>query len=260
METTRLLLGIGFFLFGLALGPWLGIAVDRVVERVSFRPEHRCTNCQQGQGRSSLIPVVSWFADCVTCNQSVGRRYLMVDVATAFTFAALAYRFGAVAVLGPYLAFGAVLIVLSAIDFETHLLPNIIVWPSVLTGLFLILVISGQLGYSEGISSALLGGAVFGGFIGLSHVVYAPGMGRGDVKLSLLLGLFLGWMHPSLIEATRLVFLTIIAALLGGGLIGLVYNRVRKLGKAEIPFGPALAIATITAVIVSPRLVDVVTY
>jgi len=150
--------------------------------------------------------------------------------------------------------------VLSAIDFETHLLPNIIVWPSVLAALFGIFVISGQLDYAEGISSALLGGAIFGGFIGLSHVIYEPGMGRGDVKLSLLLGLFLGWIQPDLIDATRLVFITIIAALAGGGLLGLAYNKIRRLGRAEIPFGPALAVATVVAVLVSPRLADAVAY
>lgn len=258
--SDQLFLGIATFVFGLILGPWLGIAVDRVVDRVGFKPEHRCVRCEQPQGIASLIPIASWFRKCSGCNASVGLRYPLVDLATAVTFCAMAYRFGSVAVLVPYLGFAAVLIVLSAIDVETHLLPNVIVWPSVLTALFLIFVMSGQLNYPEGISSALLGGAVFGGFIGLAHVIYEPGMGRGDVKLSLLLGLFLGWIQPDLIEATRLVLLTIIGALLGGGLIGLAYNKIRRLGRAEIPFGPALAVATVISVIVSPQLADAVSY
>jgi len=162
--------------------------------------------------------------------------------------------------LAPYLALTAILVVLSAIDFETHLLPNRIVWPTILGGLFVIFVTSGSIDYGDGITSALLGAGVFAGFIGLAHLIYEPGMGRGDVKLSLILGLFVGWLQPVLVDATRLVLVTIVVALLGGGLVGLVYNKVRGLGRAEIPFGPALAASTIGIVLLSPILVESVPY
>ena len=137
-----------------------------------------------------------------------------VDVVTALLFALLAWRFvevdggGGLVVdwkLGPYLAIGAVLVVLSAIDIETHLLPNILVWPSIGAGLFTVLVLSGELDGGDGIATALLGGAVFGGFIGVTHLAYEPGMGRGDVKLALLLGLFIGWLQTDLVETARVV-------------------------------------------------------
>lgn len=177
---------------------------------------------------------------------------------TGVIFVLLGLRFGSGWMLVPYLGLAAVLIVLSAIDAETHLLPNIIVWPSFFAGLFVIFVISGQRDYAGGIYSALLGAAVFAGFIGAAHVIYEPGMGRGDVKLSMTLGLFLGWLQPGLIDTTRLVLATIIVALAGGGLIGLAYNQLRARGRAEIPFGPALALATLAAVLVSSSVFDTV--
>lgn len=245
---------------GLALGPLFGIAVDRVVERLPFRPEHRCTTCRAGQGGRSLIPVLSWFGACPQCSSATGRRYPMVDLATAGVFALLALRLGPGFALVPYLGFGAVLVVLSAIDFETHLLPNRIVWPSFWSGLVVIVAVSLLAAYGDGISSALLGAAVFGGFIGLAHVIYEPGMGRGDVKLSLVLGLFIGWLQPSLLDTARLVLITIVAALLGGGLLGLAVNALRGRGRAEIPFGPALAAASLAAVVVAPVLVGPVRF
>jgi len=247
-------------LVGLALlaGPWLGIVVDRAVERERLQPEHRCTTCGTGLGLSSLRPVVSWSADCPKCGSHKGRRYPMVDLALVGIFIALGLRFGWSPMLIPYLLLAAVLVALSVIDIETHLLPNVLVWPSIFAGLFLILVFSGEFDYGPGINSALLGAAVFGGFIGAAHVVYERGMGRGDVKLAVLLGLFVGWLQPSLVETTRLVLFSILLALLGGGIVGLIYNMVRGRGRAEIPFGPALAIASMVIVVVSPALVSTV--
>jgi len=89
--TDRIGLSVAMFVLGLILGPWLGIAVDRVVDRVSFKAEHRCIHCQQSQTAASLVPVLSWFKKCPGCSQHPGLRYPLVDLATAFTFAALAF-------------------------------------------------------------------------------------------------------------------------------------------------------------------------
>jgi len=254
-----LLLPLGLMVAGVVAGPALGIAVDRTVERLPFRAEHRCTECRTGLGWSSLVPIMSWRDRCPSCGAHKGLRYPLVDIAAAVVFALIGWRFGPGWMLAPYLGLAAVLIVLSAIDVETHLLPNIIVWPSFLAGLFAVLVISGRQDYADGVTSALVGAAVFSGFIGAAHVIYEPGMGRGDVKLSMILGLFLGWLQPSLIDTTRLVLYTILVALFGGGLIGLLYNLIRARGRAEIPFGPALAAATLAAVLVSATVMETVT-
>lgn len=257
---TSTMLPLGLAALGVAIGPGLGIVVDRTVERLAFEPEHRCTTCHSGLGPSSLVPVKGWFDRCGTCSAHKGRRYPAVDIATAVVFALLGLRFGIGWMLVPYLGLGIVLVTLSAIDAETHLLPNIIVWPSFLAGLFAVLVISGRSGYPEGVSSALFGALVFAGFIGAAHVIYEPGMGRGDVKLSLTLGLFIGWLQPGLVDTTRLVLFTILIALGGGGMIGLIYNAVRSRGRAEIPFGPALAVSTLAVVLLSASIVDTASF
>ncbi len=256
--TITVLLPLGLLAVGVVVGPWLGIIADRAVERLPPKPTHRCTSCRRALGPSTLRPVLGWFDRCTGCGLHKGVRYPMIDLATGMVFAMLGLRFGMGWMLLPYLGLAAVLIVLSAIDVETHLLPNIIVWPAFFASLFLILVISGQRDYAEGIYSALLGAAVFTGFIGAAHVVNEQGMGRGDVKLSMTLGLFLGWLQPDLIDTTRLVLATIIVALVGGGVTGLVYNLAKSRGRAEIPFGPALAAATLAAVLVSGSVLDTV--
>ena len=255
---SPLLLSLLLAILGLIVGPVVGIAVDRTVERLRFEPQHRCAHCGTGLGSPSLRPVISWADHCPSCGDHKGVRYPLVDVAMAVVFGLLGFRFGWSPMLVPYLGLGLVLVALSAIDVETHLLPNLIVWPSIFSGFFLILVFSGEFDYIDGINSALLGGAVFGGFIGAAHLAHERGMGRGDVKLAVLLGLFVGWLQPGLLDATRLVMFTILLALIGGAVAGTAYNVLRRRGRAEIPFGPALAVASLVMVILSPSLVPTV--
>lgn len=240
----------------LIVGPLLGVVVDRAVERERPRAEHRCVHCRAGLGAGSLVPVLGWFGPCPSCSRKKGGRYRAVDLALIGVFGAVGARFGLDWHIVPYLGLAAVLVVLSAIDIETHLLPNVIVWPSIWLGLFVILVVSGQQGDAASIQAALVGGGVFGGFIGAAHLFNERGMGRGDVKLALLLGLFVGWLQPDRLIAVRLVLYTILLAMLGGGMVGLVYNLVRGRGQAEIPFGPALASATLVIIVFSPYLVE----
>ncbi|MEM7271577.1 MAG: A24 family peptidase [Actinomycetota bacterium] len=256
--TGSIAMSVGLLALGLVIGPVLGILVDRTVERLPLRPTHRCTTCSAAIGRRSLIPVRSWFDRCWSCGAHKGLRYPLVDGATALVFAMMGLRFGSGWLLIPYLGLAAILIVLSAIDAETHLLPNIITWPAFLAGLFVVLVVSGQRDYAAGITSALVGAAVFTGFIGLAHLAHEQGMGRGDVKLSMTLGLFIGWLQPGLVDTTRLVLITILIALVGGAVGGIVYNLIRRRGRAEIPFGPALATATLAVVVVSGAVIDTV--
>lgn len=240
-------------LLGLLLGPLFGVIVDRAAERTPLGAEHRCPRCRHGWGLRSLVPAVDWWGHCDRCGVGKGVRYLLVDVGAAAAFAAVGWRFGLDWRLGPYLALTAVLVVLSAIDVETHLLPNVIVWPSIGVGLFVILVLSGELDYAEGVLPALIGAAVFGLFTGATHLAHEPAMGFGDVKLSVLLGLFVGWLHPGLLTAARLVLYALFLAMLGGGLIGLAINLLRR-RKGEIPFGPALAAASLVVIVASPML------
>ena len=204
MTASAISLVVLLGLFGVVVGPWLGILADRAPERSRPRIEHRCPRCRHGWGHRSLVPLIDWRGQCGNCGGSKGLRYLLVDVASMASFMAVGWRFGADWRLVPYLMLAAVLVVLSVIDLETHLLPNVIVGPAIASGLFGVLVLSGELDYQEGIFPALLGATVFGALTGLVHVVHEPGMGFGDVKLSLLLGLFVGWLHPELLVAVRL--------------------------------------------------------
>lgn len=241
-------------LVGLALGPLLGVVVDRAVEREPLRPEHRCPSCRASLGPRALVPVLGWATRCGGCAGRPAWRYPVVDLATAASFAVVGARFGFGWPTLAYAALCAVLVVLSVIDLETHLLPNVITYPALLGGLALVVVLSAVLGTPDHLSSAVVGAVTAFALLLAFHVIRPAGMGLGDVKLAPTLGLFLGWLYNSPLTAVSLVLYAILVASLGGGVIGLAVNAVRR-RREEVPFGPALALGTLLVIAVSPSLV-----
>jgi len=84
-----------------------------------------------------------------------------------------------------------------------------------------------------GVAAATAAGA-YAAFAAL-HALNSEGLGYGDVRLSGLLGLFLGWLGPAAMATAALV------GALGAAAVALVLlGRRRGLG-ATLPFGPFLA-------------------
>lgn len=249
-------------LLGLLIGPLLGIAVDRLVEREPFEATHRCQTCSADLGgTAALVPVASWFRRCPTDPGHARWRYPLVDIATAASFALAGWRFGFTWQLGPYLLFFAALVVMLVIDIEHHLLLNILTYPTLMVGAFLVMVLSGTNEYSDGMNAALAAALALGVFFLVMHVVYPPGLGLGDVKLAPSLGLFIGWLTVDVADALRLVLWTMIAAMLMAGVIGIGLKHWAKRQPperfadqpddwipGEVSLGPFLALATIVAV------------
>ncbi|MEW8978715.1 MAG: A24 family peptidase [Symbiobacterium sp.] len=147
----------------------------------------------------------------------------------------------AVALLGlthpltPYfwhqLLFVAILLVAAFVDLQDRIIPNELV----LFGLvaWLLVMLLAPYGDKSWLS-ALGGGAAAFAFFYLLAVLVPGGMGMGDVKLALVMGLFLGlkWVAMALFFAFVL-----------GGLVAGVLLATGKVGrKGHLPFGPFLAL------------------
>ncbi len=142
------------------------------------------------------------------------------------------------------------LVVMSVIDLETHLLLDNLTKPTLIAGILLVLFLSGLYGAEDRIWPALIGSALFGGILLLAYRVYPPGLGFGDVKLAPSLGLFVGWLSSEILVSVRLVFFTMIVAFAIGGFGGLAVNLIRR-RRAEFPLGPALAVGTVAVIALS---------
>jgi len=136
-----------------------------------------------------------------------------------------------------------VLVALCVIDLRERRLPDRIVLPSVVVAFVLLAGAALLDGAPRLIGTAVLGALIFAGVLLVLHLASPAGMGFGDVKLGLLLGLYLGSVRLSLV----------VWGLLLGSLIGVVMAvpvalRTRD-RRAGIPFGPALAAGTVIALV-----------
>ena len=133
--------------------------------------------------------------------------------------------------------------VLAVIDFHTHRLPNILVLPLAAGVVVTLFIAAAASGTWTNLLAALVGGLGLGLVYFVLALIKAGGMGGGDIKLALVLGMTGGWYG---LHAWTWVFF---APFVVGGALALVGLSVRRLTwTAHMPFGPALAIGYLIAV------------
>ncbi|MBK9178378.1 MAG: prepilin peptidase [Acidimicrobiales bacterium] len=176
-------------------------------------------------------------------------------VATAVLFAAGGARFGPEPELLAYLFLFAVLVAVSAIDLEQHRIPNRIVFPALAVSVPAVVVVSIARDVPGAIRWALVGAVVYAGVLLVFHLVSPAGIGFGDVKLGLVLGLYLGWLDLYLV-LVGLALGALVGAAVGLGILAAVgWRQGRRTG---FPFGPALAAGTVIAVLFSQPILGAV--
>jgi len=180
---------------------------------------------------------------CRSCCDRIGLRYLAVELLTAVLVAACFLRFGLTADAFVAAFFCSALVVLSAIDFERHILPDKIVLPATVAVLVAQLVLHPDQ-WLEWILASL--GASL--FLFTALLIYPKGMGMGDVKLALLLGAMLGY------DVVVALMLGMLAALVPA--IVLLVRHGAAARKMAIPFGPFLALGAVIALFFGDALLD----
>ncbi|WP_017591174.1 prepilin peptidase [Nocardiopsis potens] len=235
---------------GAAVGAALGRTValfgphDPEPDDDSGPPPPSCPHCAAEIPflRGLPLPAVRGFAlrgACPSCGRTVPAS-AATAVLTAAAFAALGHAFGgglgggSPVALAALLLLAAVGVPLAVIDARVKRLPNPLVLRSYLPAAALIAAAGLTSGPDwDGLAGALIGGAALYAFYFALWFIHPAGMGWGDVKLSGLLGLYLGWQGiGSVVSATVLAFT--VSALLGLGLI--LLRRANR--KTEIPLGP----------------------
>ncbi|OQP13450.1 prepilin peptidase [Geobacillus thermoleovorans] len=235
------------FLYSLLLASFFNVVGLRVpVGESIIRPRSHCPACGRTLSAGELIPVVSYVAQkgrCKGCGGRISPLYPLMELTTAALLTAAPMWIG----WGGRLIVAWTLISLLAIivvsDLRYMLIPDRVLL--VFAGLFLMerLVIP-FLPWVD----MLLGAAVGFSLLWLIAVLSNGGMGGGDVKLFAVLGMVLGWKMVLLAFFLATLYGTII------GLIGMALGRVRR-GK-PMPFAPAIALGSLTALFFGDQLVD----
>lgn len=182
------------------------------------------------------------------------RRDRAVRVLAPVLFAAGALRWGATWVLVPFLFLFAVLLVISVIDLEHYRIPDKLLFPALAVSVPMIVAVSAIEGVTDAVPSALVGAVAYFVLLLVPHLLYPRGLGFGDVKLALLMGLYLGWIYLDVFAAVALVMWALVLGSGIGVVIGVGYGLVRG-KRAEFPFGPSLAAGCVLAICFSDLFV-----
>jgi leader peptidase (prepilin peptidase)/N-methyltransferase len=230
---------------GLAFGSFLNVVAARMpLQRSIVRPGSACMSCETPLAWYDNLPLVSFAllrGRCRHCGVRIPWRYPLVEGVTALLVAACVLAFGLTGDAAVAAFFCVVLVAISATDIEHRIIPNRIVLPAAA----IVLVANTLLHPSVAWLAAGLGAALF---LLVAALAYPGGMGMGDVKLALLLGVALG---PAVVVA---MMVGMISALVPSVVLFARHGSAAR--KMRIPFGPFLAFGGIVALFAGPALLN----
>ena len=238
--------------FGLAIGSFMTVVVARVPEGQSvLRPRSRCPRCRTELRNRDNIPVVSWLllgGRCRTCGEHISVMYPLLELFTALLVAGAAATYDRPWIAVMVALFLALMPAITWIDIERRIIPNRITYPA-FVGFAAYVVIAWLFDGGTDPVRGLVGALLYGGGLFLVALV-SRGMGMGDVKLALVIGVVLGAI------GLRYVGVAAAGAVLFGGVGGIVALAMGRNRKAMIPFGPYMAAGAVVAAFWGERIAD----
>ena len=167
-------------------------------------------------------------------------------LASAVAAALVAGRVGLHPELGFLLFLVPVGVTLAVVDWRTRLLPTKVIAPSYAVVATLAALSAWLGGDWHALVTAGWGWLVAGGTFFLLWFVYPRGMGYGDVRLSGVLGIALGYLGWG--ELLTGVY----AGFLLGGVGGLLLSSLRIVDRRAYPFGPFMLLGALAGVLAGP--------
>ena len=252
-------LSICFALEGLIIGSFLNVVIDRIPSGKSLGGRSSCDSCGRTLSVTELIPVVSYLLQrgrSTCCKEKLKLQYPLVEACTGASFFVVTYQYlqyestlhtGNILALISLLLMMAVSIAIAGIDFRHHIIPD---------GLQVCLLVAVVLYHT-------FSGTLQVQYVGHALIVVLPilllylitrgrGMGFGDVKMQMTLGLWLGLIHG---------FLGLYIGFLAGAFYGVVLILLRKAGrKSQIAFGPFLLLGAWVSYLYKPTLIEFVRF
>ena len=244
---------IMIFIFGICTGSFMNVCIYRLPASKSIINPARslCPNCGNIIRFYDNIPVLSYLwlkGRCRNCNSAIAFRYLLVEVLGGFFALCIYFKFGITIEAFVYYALISSLIVITFIDIDHQIIPDVITLPGILIFFFASFALA-PITFKDSLLGILAGG----GSLLLIAVTYnlitkKEGMGGGDIKLLAMIGAALGWKG---------VLFTIFIGSTIGTLAGIILMlRTRRGLKLAVPFGPFLSMAAIIYIFFGSSIIN----
>lgn len=241
------------FIVGLSIGSFLNVLIYRLPREKKFVfGRSFCPSCKNEIKFYDNIPVLSYLilaGKCRFCKSKISIRYPLVELLNSLAYLFFFFQYGVSYNFLIFCFLSSALIVIFFVDIDFQIIPDSITLPGMIIGLAI-----SFLPNSIGIISSLIGLAVGGGVLYLIAILgdwlfKKDSMGGGDIKMTAMLGAFLGW------QKVVLIFFT-------GACLGLVASIIMMIVSKNIrstrviPFGPFLATAAMIAIIYGDRIIS----
>ena len=234
-------LNLFVFVFGAVVGSFLNVCIFRLPAEASIvKPRSQCPYCHHPIRNRDNIPLISFIVlrgKCRDCGGKISWRYPLVELITALLALLLFLKYGLTLSFLIFFIFTAVLIVITFIDLDHQIIPDILTLPGIpifcLAAIFLL-----KIPWLEALLGLLIGGGIFFTIAFVYELITKrEGMGGGDIKLLAMIGGFLGWKS--------LIFVLLFSSF-SGAIIGITAMLIKKQDmKYAVPFGPFLAAAAV---------------
>jgi leader peptidase (prepilin peptidase)/N-methyltransferase len=280
------------FLGGLLIGSFLNVCIYRLPRDLSVWSPSRsfCPGCETTIAWYDNVPLLSWAllrgrSRC--CEQSIPLRYPFVELVTGIAFAACVWAFGMTLETLKWVLFSAIMIDLIVTDWEERILPDEFTLGGTLVGLVLAWYVPLESGIAAfaftmtgmpynphwlslaeaATGATLMSGTIYGVAWLFQRIRHKEGMGFGDFKMMMLIGVFLGLQGA---------LYTLVLASVFGSLTGPAYALIaerklwarlsRTMGRRvaagaiifrfPLPFGSFLGIASLVVAFWGPVLLS----
>ena len=223
------------------LGAAVGLAVRVAATALVLARRGRTTPLGWRCGACGLrLPFTTWVRagwrrprhpDCRAADQPAGVPVWVLAPVTAVLFglAAAVFETGLQLILAA--CFITLLLVIAAVDVQCRLVLDRLTYPGLIAGPLFAWLWPGL-----GVRAALLGGLTALIIFSALVLLYRRGMGRGDIKLATLIGLYLGW--PQVLPALLIAFLL-------GGLVGVAILLAGGSRRSTFAYSPVLVAGAI---------------
>jgi prepilin signal peptidase PulO-like enzyme (type II secretory pathway) len=229
MDFYHFVIYLFLFLVGSSLGSFLNVLIFRIHnDEQWFTGRSHCNNCKKELSWKELVPVISFIIQkgkCLNCKTSISVIYPIVELLSGllgifvvwrfgFTFEALVLYFVAFLCLGSFVS-----------DLLFMELPEIFSWSIFALGIIY------QIFFSQTEVYLIIYGVIFGFlFFWLQYFfTKGNGLGEGDIRLGLIMGLYL---------AFPMVIFAIAASYLLATIILIPLFLIKKINrKSMIPLG-----------------------
>ena len=238
---------------GLAVGSFLNVVIYRLPRKIGLvMARSVCPGCSAQLKWYHNIPLLSYLflrGKCAFCSKRISIQYPLVEALNTILYLFFFWQFGISPGFFVLCVLGSALIVVFFIDLEFMIIPDSITLPGMIVGLGVSLLPDGM-----GIVDSLIGLLTGGGSLYLVAILgdwlfKKESMGGGDIKLSAMLGAFLGWQKVLLIFISS-AFIGLIISLA----VMVVSSKLRE--TRTIPFGPFLALAAVLSICCGEQIIN----